>query len=307
MVVHIFIIESANCENRDQIFENREVVNLTDNVFYENLSLNGIDEMIDEIEDKFKDSVMVTFVDKQYQCKYYDTLEGKSELENLQNLEIRNDTFNFVNCDWFEFIPEFDGILSNNHYIFVSSKQFDNCYDMANFIQLPLYGNCYFVWNIKNMKSIINAEAYYNIFSNIPRNKQIDSLGKYVTENKEYIEWIVEEGIKQVQGLIEAGTLQYQKFAQKYVEEWTLNPYSYFSSGIIIEFDLKPKPPPGEESIILQGLTILEQFNEDAQYRYSITDHICRCLCKYGIEFNKITTINNNPHTVNFNFLLSNK
>lgn len=305
MTVYVFIVESANCENKEQIFENGEVVGLTDAIYHENLSLNGVEEMIDDIEAKFKDSVMVTFVDKQYQCKYYDTHQGQTELEYLQELEKREDLVRFCNCDWFEFIPEFDGLSPEHHYIFVSSKKFDNCYDMANFIQVPLFGNCYFAWDIKRIGAILEAESYYNIFSNIPRIKQFNSLECKVTEDMKSIEWIVEEGVRQVQGLIDAGALQYQRFIQKNVEEWTLNPYSYFSSGIITEFDLKPIPPYGEESRILQGLTILEQFNEDAQYRYSITDRICRCLCKYGLEFDKIETINNNPHTVNFNFLIS--
>lgn len=305
MTVYVFIIESANSEDREQVFENGEVVGLTDPVYQEVLSLEGIDEMIENLKDKFEDSVMVTFVDKQYQCKYYDTLEGKNEFEYLQDLETRSDLIRFCNCDWFEFIPEFDGLFPEHHYIFVSAKNYDNCYDMANFVQLPLLGNCYFGWSIKKLGDILNAKSYYNIFSNIPRVRQLNSLKQKVSENMDSIEYIIEEGIRQVQGLIEEGALQYQRFPQKNVPEWTLNPYSMFSSGIITEFNLKPKPSPGEYSIILQGLTILEQFNEDAQYRYSITDYICRCLCKYGLEFGKIESINNNPHTVNFNFLLS--
>lgn len=305
MTVYVFIIESANSEDREQIFKDREIDNLTDPIYHEKLNLSGINEMVSDLEDKFNEPVLVTFVDCQYQNKYYYTPEGISEFEFLQELEKNTDLFKFCNCDWFQFVPEFEGISPNDHYIFASANNFENCYDMANFIQTPLYGNCYFIWNVKNIKSIVNAEAYYNIFSNIPRNKQMNSLKGPVIEDIDSINWIINEGVNQVNGLIEAGTLQFQRFIQRYVEEWTLNPYSIFSSGIITEFDLIPKPPPGETSKILKGFTVLEQFNEDAQYRYNITDYICRCLCKYGLEFDKIKSINNNPHTVNFNFLLA--
>jgi hypothetical protein len=305
MTIYVFIIESANTEDREQIFENGEVVDLTEPIFIENLPLDGIEDMIEKVEDKFNDSAVVTFIDKQYQCEYYNTELGKAEFEYIKNFKENPGVINFCNCDWYDFLYEVDDIFYENTYIFVTSNSYKNCYDMANFIQRPLLNNCYFNWSIKSLDDVVKSKSYYNIFSNIPRIKQINSIGERVFEDKESIEWIIEYGVSQVKGLINAGALQLEKYPQKKVDEWTLNPYSYFSIGIITQFNLKPKPAVGEKSRIMTGLTILEQFNEDAQYRYTITDLICRCLCKYGLEFGKINTINYNPHTVNFDFLLS--
>ena len=157
---------------------------------------------------------------------------------------------------------------------------------------IPLLGNCYFIWNINDIENVINAKAYYNIFSKILRNDQKDSLGNRILPEFETIEWIVEHGVTQVTSLIRAGCLNKERFIQSQVDPWTLNPYSIFSKGVIIECGLIPKPHPEiEDTKILQGLTILEQFNEDASYRYNLTDFMCRILCKYGLEFGKIQSV----------------
>lgn len=311
MLVNVFIIESANTEEREQIFENREVVGLTEANYIENLNLDNLDFMVDELTTLFGAEVYVSFVDQQYQCKYYYSEEGINELDRLNRIKDRDydedlgPQFGFYNCNWYELPEDIKTINSEDNYIFVTSKKFKNCYDFANFLQVPLKPNCYFIWGVSDLEEVIGAKSYYNIFSNVKRINQIDTMGDKQVEDPEAIKWIVEYGVRQVQALIKGGVLELEPFIQASIPEWTLNPYSYFSNGIIIEFDLKPKPVPGEEnSKFLSAKTILEQFNEDAQYRQTILKYMMTALCKYGLEFGKILTINNNINTVNYEALL---
>lgn len=304
MTVYVFIVESANEEYQAQVFENREVVGLTDAKYIETLNLDNLNDLVEDLQEIFKEEVFVTFVDKQYQNKHPYSEEGKLELERLKELREYKEQIAFCNCDWFEFLPEFNGVDIENHYIFLSAKPFKNCYDFANMLQVNLDPNCYFAWNITDLKQGIDAKCYYNVFSNEKRIKQINSKGEPVTIDLDALKWIVEYGVRQVQGMIKAGFLKYESFVQDEVPHWTLNVHSYFSDAIIREFDLIPKPPQGEVSKILKGRTPQEQYNEDTQYRFIVLNYMMTALCKYGLEFGKINTINNNIHTVNYDFLL---
>lgn len=304
MTVFVFIVESGNTESFELEFDKREISNVIPSKYIKNLDIEYFEEMVANIAARFKDEVFVTFVDQQYQIKYYYTEEGKKELERLENLEKNEAQVRFCNCNWMEYFPHFEGLDDTSNYIFASKENFVNVYDMANFLQIPINNNCYFIWNIKSLADVPYAESYYNIFSNIRRKDQYDTLGEKVTEDEDALKWIVEHGVEQVKGLIKAGVLKKEPFIQSMVDSWVLNVYSYFSAGILTEFDMIPQPPEGEESRILKGLTPREQFNEDCQYRYNILDRMCRCLCKYGLEFGKLATINNNPYTINFDTLL---
>lgn len=304
MTVYVFVVESANEEHRDQIFENREVIGLTDARYVQTLSLDGLDDLIEELQESFKEEVFVSFVDKQYQNKYPYSEEGKLELERISELRELKDQMDFFNCDWFEFLEEFKGIGNENHYVFLSAKEFKNCYDFANMLQVKLGFNCYFAWGITDLRAGINAKSYYNIFSNTKRINQNNSKNEPVTIDINSIKWIIEYGVRQVQGMIKAGVLRYESFVQQDVPHWTLNIHSYFSDAIIREFNLIPTPPSGEESKILKGKTPQEQFNEDATYRFIVLNYMMTSLCKYGLEFGKINTINNDIYTVNYDFLI---
>lgn len=304
ITTYLFIIESANNETFDRTFNNGELDDIGYIRYQQNFDNSKYENFVYDLRQTKFQNIITYFIDREYQNKHYYTEEGKHELQILNRLKTINDV-NFYNCDWFEFINEFDGFDDTCNYIFVSSKNFENVYDMSNFLQIPINFNFFHVWNIKDFDEIFsNINCYYNIFSNIPRNKQKDFFGEPVTIDIPAIEWIVEHGVKQTTGLIAAGILNKERFIQRYINCWMVNPHSYFSKGIIMEFDLRPKPTEGETSVILKGMTITEQFNEDHQYRYQILDRMCRCLCKYGLEFGKIETINNNPYTVNFEILL---
>lgn len=268
------------------------------------MNINNIGSVMESIFIKYNKNIEVFLVDEQYQCKYYYTENGKSEYEFLKTLK-QNESIKFINSNWDEYLPHFGGLDDEETYFFISSIPFLNEYEMANFLGIPLNRNCYFKWGAINIEEIQEVKSYYNIFSNVRRSLQIDSFGNPVTINEESLKWIVENGVRQVQGLILCGCLKKERFIQSKVESWILNPYSIFSKGVIIETGLIPKPHPDVlDSKILKGLTILEQFNEDASYRYRLTTFMCRILCKYGLEFKKIKTIGGDPHLVNFDFLL---
>lgn len=302
MTVYVFIIESANTEVFDQSFLNREIDDVLNPSFILKMSIDNFDKMTDTVSKTFRDNIVTFLIDEQYHVKYYYTNQGEKELKKIESL--KSNQVKFYACNWYEFKDNFDGLDDTNNYVFVTAENYENIYDMANFLQLPVNSNCYFLWNCYDILDCCNAASYYNIFSSIPRMKQIDSLGGDVIIDPLAIEWIIEYGVRQVQGLIKAGCLKKEAYVQSYVDPWVLNPHSYFSKGIIIEYDLKPKAPLDGDKKILKGLTVTEQFNEDAEYRYQITDKMCRILCKYGLEFGRITTINNDTHSVNFELLL---
>lgn len=328
MVVHVFIVESANIEVREQIFEKQTsdtplndsgttegsetnddnkpsvLVDLGPPRYVERLKLDNLEELFEKLGEMFDQEVNATLVDDQYQNKHPLTEEGKAELERISDLRGYTNQISFCNCKWFEFLPEFNGIETDNHYVFLSANPFLNCYDFANELQVNLYSNCYFAWGIKDLMEGLNAKCYYNPFSTDKKHKQVNSLNEPVTIDIDAIKWLVEHGVRHVQWHIAAGILKHERFLQVNVPNWTTNIHSYFSDGIIRQYGLIPLPPPGEDSAILKGKKPQEQFNEDAQYRYNVLDYMLYALCKYGIEFGKINTINGNKETVNYNFIL---
>lgn len=304
MTVFVFIVESGNKEEFDSTFINGEIDNVEVREYEEKMNIESIEDMIVSVSERFKDSVFTVFVDEQYQVQYYYTNEGLEEHERIKTLEEMTSSVKVCRCNWMEFMFNFDGIDDSSHYIFMTSKNFINAYDMANYLQLPLNSNCYFLWNCSDISNAVNAKCYYNIFSSTKRIKQYDSLNDKVEEDIYAIQWIIEYGISQIKEMVRAGILNKEAFIQRDVERWSINPYSYFSKGIIIEYGMKPKPPLGGDPKILKGLTILEEFNRSPEYRFQILDSMMKIVCKYGLEFGKIITINGNHHTVNYDFIL---
>lgn len=305
MPVYVFIIESANTETFTTEFLNREIYDLVDPQLNINMNLDSYDSMITEVSSKFKTNVVTIFVDQQYQIKYYYSNEGQKELEKLNKLK-ENSANHFKNANWHEFFVDFVGIDESfeNHYIFATSKNFKDAYYMSNFLSLPFTLNSYYIWNVSDISQVVEAKSYYNVFSVIPKKLQLNSLGENVVVDSVSLNNLIKIAVIQTQSLMKAGFLKNEAFIQSWVDNWCLNPESIFIKGVILEYELTPKAPV-DDSKILKGLTIREQFNESSQYRYDILDIMCRCLCKYGLEFGKIQTINNNPHTVNFDLLLN--
>lgn len=304
MTVYVFVVESGNEEILESSFVDRKIDDIKSATYKENINIESMNEMIAEVSNRFQDSVFTVFVDSRYQEQYFRTPEGIEEHERIKLLETMTETVKVCRCNWMEFMFEFSGIDDSSNYIFMSSKNFKNVYEMAYHLQLPIGNNCYFCWNCDDITDAIDAKSYYNIFSSTKRIKQIDSLRENLTIDDEGIKWIIEDGVSQIKEMIKAGFLGREAFIQSFVEPWSINPCSYFSKGIIIEYGMKPKPPSGGDPKILKGLTVTELFNRSADYRYEILDRMMKIICKYGLEFGKITTINGNHQTVNFDFML---
>jgi hypothetical protein len=304
MTVCIYIIESANCEKSELHFEDRQVTHSMETMPDDCIDFNLTGKMITDVAAKFKTDVNVLFVDKEYANEYYQTERGKREFDIITKLK---ETCEFYTSDWFEFIREYIGFDDIDQHIFVSRKNFVNVYDMANFLQLPIKNNYYYAWGINSLEAVVNSRSYYNIFSANDKDKQVDTLGnpQFQAGDEESLKWIVEHGVKQVKELIRAGVLARERFMQCDVEPWATNVYSYFSKGVIIEYDLFLYVPPNDCPNVLAGESPQKVFNEHCNYRYILTDYMCRVLCKYGLEFNKIITCNGNHQTINFDFLLA--
>ena len=295
MPVYVFFIESSAKESFNHIFSEKEISSIDAGTFIPGIDTSNIDDMIIEVSNKFRDEVKVVFVDKLYITTYFYTEEGLRYHEDIKLLKEKHE---FCNGTWMEFFEKFGGIDDVNNYIFATMDQkYENAYDFSNYLQLSLNPNCYFIWGINDVREAVNAKSYYNIFSNKPKDEQIDTLGnpQYRPEDDESIGWIVEYGVLQVLGMMQAGFHLNEKFVQKFVEPWVLNPASYFSKGIIIEYDLKPPIPDCDNKVIQQGYLYAEYFNICPQYRKQILDGMCRVLCKYGLEFRKISNI---PYTI---------
>lgn len=309
MSVCLYIIESANYEQSILHFnEDKKVTHSTEKINDDFIDFRSIGRIVGEIFERYKKNVTVFFIDRQYRIDYYYTPEGIEENNFIKEI-IKNGTIEceFLCSNWYDFVQTFDKFLDEDDHIFVTRKSFINCYDMANFLKLSPKRNFYFKWNLKSLDEILHARSYYNIFSSIPKNEQIDTLGNFQfngDEDLNSINWIVEYGVSQVKQLILAGCLQRERFLQCHVESWVTNVFSPFSAGVIIEYDMYLVDESTKTNTIFQGQSPQKCFNELCDYRYFLVDYMCRCLCKYGLEFKKIYTANGDHQTINFDYLL---
>jgi len=301
MTVYVFIIESAGTESYEHVFSGTELENVGDKNFEHGMNLDNIEEMISNVSTKFQDDTEILFVDKMYVTTYFYTEKGKKYYENIKELKTQH---KFYNGTWMEFFEKFIGIDDTSNYIFTTMKDYVNVYDFTNLLQISLKNNCYFSWGVKNVNEIVNSKSYYNIFSKTPRLQQVDTLGNHQFEDINAINWIVENGVKQVLGMMECGIHRNEKFMQSFVEPWITNPASYFSKGIIVEYEMKPESILSESRTIMLGYLYNELFNTSAEYRYQLLDGMCRTLIKYGFEFKKLEGLHGSIFNVQFNKLL---
>jgi len=301
MTVYVFIIESAGHETFKHIFNGKEIYNIDEGTFVEGINTTELDLVIKELSTKFNDVIQVIFIDKRYVIKYFYTVGGKDYNEEILKLK---KIHQFCNGTWMEFFDQFIGIDDSNHYIFATIGNYKNIYDYSNYLQISPNHNCYFIWSINNVSEIKNAKSYYNIFSRKSLDEQIDSIGNPQFIDYEAIKWIVNHGVKQVQGMLKCGIHRCEPYMQAFVENWILNPASYFSKGIIVEYDLYPPAPDSENTDIQKGYLYTELFNISSQYRFQILNGMCRVLCKYGLEFGKLKAISSSIFDVQYDSLL---
>lgn len=305
MTVFLFIVESASEELFENVFEGKEISTIDGGSFSQGIDLTNIDKVVEELSGKFSDEVAPIFVDQRNYCQYFYTEEGKAYFEMIKDLKQK---YKFHNATWIKFFSSFSGIDDTNHYVFITKKNYKNVYDFANFLQISPEKNCYFIWNVNFIDSALDARSYYNVYSKIPKSQQIDTLGNPQyrgEEDYESLMWIVEYGVSQVKQMILAGFHMNENYVQAFVEPWSLNPSSYFSKGIIVEYDLFPSPPEEcQNPRIQKGYLYNELFNISAPYRLQILQGMCLALCKFGLEFGKIQGIPHGIFNVQYDLLL---
>lgn len=305
MTVFLFIIESSSEEIFETIFEGKEISSITDGKFSAGIDLSEIENVVEKLSGKFSDEVKPIFVDQRNYCQYYYTKEGKRYYERIKELKSK---YSFYNANWVKFFNSFQGIDDANNYIFITKNNYKNVYDFTNLLQISPERNCYFLWNCNSIEDAVDARSYYNVYSKIPLDKQIDTLGiQQYRGDGDYpdLKWIVEYGVNQVKQLILAGVDKEENYIQAFVEPWSLNPASYFSKGIIVEYDLFPSPPTEcKNSRIQKGYLYNEFFNISAAYRKQILKGMCCALCKFGLEFDKINGIHSGIYNVQYDLLL---
>ena len=250
--------------------------------------------------DKFKFPENTNYKSKS-ESTYFYTDEGKAYYEVIKDLKTKHI---FCNATWMEFFESFTGIDDTANYIFSTSKHYENVYDFVNLLQISPNQNCYFSWDVKDIINVSQSKSYYNVFSKKKRSLQIDTLGEHQFEDENAIKWIIEYGVSQVKSMINCGIHRHEKFMQRFVETWTLNPASFYSKGIIVEYELKPTVELSESKTIHLGYLYNEFFNICPQYRYQILEGMCLMLCKYGLEFGKLNSIPGTIFDVQYDFLL---
>lgn len=300
MKLVVYILESASYELFESSFENKEISDIVGQSFVQGIDLNGIENLSEKLFERFNLDVEFSFVDKEYHIKNFYTREGKQYHQKIEKLK-ENHEFN--NATWMEFMDHSPDFKNENVYIFCSKQGFLNAYDFANFLQVPLNGNFYFIWGANSIGDCINAKSYYNIFSRTERNLMLDFLDQKQEEDIEAIKWIVEQGVEQVTQLILAGVSRLEPTPQHNVNSWVFNVNSYFSSGIVLEYDLTPLRPDCSNSKIQKGYLAEEFFLISADYRYQILDGMCRVLYKYGREFGFFPRLMESIFNVNYRSL----
>lgn len=305
MSVFLYIIESANYEQSSLVFEDKFVSSSEEKINDDFIDYSPMRQLIDDLAKKYTKNIYVLFIDKQYLCKYYYTEEGKLEKEMIDSYKSFCD---YYPADWHDFLSaDGNNFNSSDEHIFISRKSFLNVYDFTNHLEISIQPNFYFLWNMTDVNQIDNARSYYNIFSSTDKDKQIDSRGNKMyqpADDELYLNWIVEQGVTQVTEMIRAGFLKRERFVQAEIDPWVTNVESPFSKGVIVEYDLILENPKTQFEAVFKGQSAQKCFNELTDYRYILTDYMCRCLSKYGLEFEKIPSIYGNCQTVNFNFLL---
>lgn len=300
--INILIIDSSNTEESTPIFNGKFIEDYTLN-FIRDIDYTNFTDKIINISEQLNSNVSVYFFDKNYSKEYFYTEEGKKEHELIKELKTE---FEFFNCTLYEYIRSKSFVFNDDEaYFFVTKKHYSDCYEFVDYLDVKLSNNFFFKWDLKRIEDIVNAKAYYNLFSNVPRYSQVDFFGNNLGENVNIkdIEKMVKIGVEQCNQLKEAGCLREERFLQKNVKNWVTNVYSKFSIGVIREFEFYDKKYETSNDIVIVEQEPQKLFNENSKYRMILLKTMINVLVKYGMEFGKINTFNNSPETVNLNLL----
>lgn len=301
--VHVYIIGGISYEKHTPVFSENGESKYTVPEFVEMLNMDELNKLIDGMRESTGREVTVHFVDPKLKIRYYYTPEGRAYFNHLHDIRTSDEYKNviFHDCQWYEMRDDFKVDKQNDYYILTVDNEYENLYDFLNFLEMKVYDCVYLKYGITSMLDVFDARCPYNIFG-VPDDYET-SIGEPPLEDPDAINWIIENGVATVKAFINAGFLEKERYIQAAVPCWTLNVESHFTKGIILEYELFPPRKVVFNEKLCVGKTIQEKFTESADYRYTITDCICRVLCQIGIRYGKLKEVKR-PHKVNFDLLL---
>jgi hypothetical protein len=298
---HIYVIGGISYEKHTSHFDKDGRSKFTTPEFVKKLDLRNLDELVRRFDELFLTNVIIHFVDPQLKIRYYYTPEGRAYFNMLHDIredESRNNII-FHDCQWYELQLDFRNNPENNYYFVTDDGDFECSYDFLNFLEMRISGNIYLKYGITSLLDVLDAKCPYNVF--LVPDEALTSRMEIIEENMEEINWII--GVRTVQAFIRAGFLNKERYVQNSIPCWVLNTESHFTKGIIMEYEIYPPIKVMHSKRVCVGKTVQEKFTESAEYRYLITDTICRVLCKLGIRYGKFSEVKLH-HKVNFERLL---
>jgi hypothetical protein len=248
-----------------------------------------------------RSDINVHFVDERLKRDQFYTDEGKLFFEELLKL-VQNPFVHFHDCNWVDFSSNLV-LDSMKNYFFITPLTFMTDYHFFNYLGINLSSNYYIYHGAKSLLDCKNARCPINIFDNVNPNTALDTYGRSLYVNQTHIMYILDSAVKQTRYLINAGFLTRQRFVQVAVPAWCLNVRSPFIHGVILQNNILPEYKVMFSEKLCTGKTTQEKFNESSEYRYTITDLMCKTLAEFAINFNKVSFVENN-HTFNFEQLL---
>lgn len=301
---HIYVLGGISYEKHTPHFDKNGRTKFTTPEFVPCLNMNDLQRLIEQFNERFGTEVFIHFVDPNLKIRYYYTPEGRAYFNILHDIRSNEDFKNvtFHDCQWYEMRDDIEINQDNDYHIVSFDDSFECSYDFLNFLELKVYNNVYIKYGIKSLMEIIDAKCPYNVFG--APDEFLTTMGEPAEQDHDALMWIIENGVRTVQAHIKAGFLAKERYVQVAVPCWTLNVESHFIKGIILEYEIFPPKKIMYSKRVCIGKTIQEKFTESAEYRYLITDTICRVLSQLGINYGKLSEVRY-PHLVDFERLLA--
>ena len=271
----------------------------------ENLG-NKIEELNGEIQKRFGLEIdEIHFVDQNYLINRFYTDEGKHYFNTLRQSFLDNENLvRISDCRPDKF---FENLKIDNSYAYmiVSYDSFLDEYHFFNYLDIPMNDNIFVCWNLRDIMDVLNSKCFYDAFKADIIDDSLDCFHNKRTFNPKSFKALMEVAIVQTEFLKNAGFLDRERFIQKRIPAWTLNiECAPFSSGIIIRYGLYPEKKYTTDGIVCYKRTVMEHFQESADYRYQILDIMCRVIAKHMLNFGAVRNVED-WQTLTFNRFLA--
>jgi len=284
--VYVYIIDSMFYENSD-VVSSKGIYEYTIEKFVPTIDYSELPTIFEQLELYYNSKVEIHLVDVKNSIKHYYTDDGKKEFEVFSEA-IKNKNVYVHSDTWSKFYKTIPFNL-NDQYIFATSKKFINKYQMSLEYNLLTNLNFFYVNNMKSIKDIISLKkctSPFNIYQdlsllNLKENKTL--RGDFQEIDFDSLKWLLNQGVEQTELCVKAGCLEKERFIQKRVPSWVLNPESYFMKGVIYHFSLLPLQNSNPVTLI----TNQDLFIESSEYRYNIVLNMCYTLYSYCLMIQK--------------------